>query len=102
MFLYKSRDQNIYTSIPYTRLHISAKCHENPNEIDLVEDDSGFDGALVPHALQTLAPLLEFESLVDDPINFNFAGVEVVNRRSYSSCQIKHTRQRKGRDEKNK
>lgn len=46
---------------------------------DLFEDDSGLDGSLVLHSLQALAPLLELVGLVDDTLDFDLAGVEVVD-----------------------
>ena len=39
----------------------------------VVEDNSSLDGALVLHGLQALAPLLEFEGLVDDTLNLDLA-----------------------------
>ena len=45
----------------------------------LVEGDSGLDGRLVPHSLKTLGPLVKLERFVDNTMDFDFAGIEVVN-----------------------
>ena len=46
----------------------------------LVEDDGGLDGALVPDALEGLAPLLQLEGLVHNALGLDLAAVEVVHR----------------------
>lgn len=44
-----------------------------------VKGDSGLDGALIPHGLQTLLPLIELEGLVDDALHLDLAAVEIVD-----------------------
>ena len=38
-----------------------------------------YDGRLVLHCFDTLLPLLELESLVDDAFDLDLAAIEVVN-----------------------
>lgn len=46
---------------------------------DLVEDNSRLDGTLVAHGLQALFPLVNLVDLVDDALDFDLAGVQVVD-----------------------
>lgn len=45
-----------------------------------VKDNRGLDGALVPHRLQTLLPLIQLEGLVDNTLDLDLAAIEVVDR----------------------
>jgi hypothetical protein len=45
----------------------------------LVKSDSRLDGALIPHGLETLLPLVELEGLVDDAVHLDLAAVEIVD-----------------------
>lgn len=45
----------------------------------LVEGDGSLDGALVTHRLQALGPLVNLEHLVDNTVDFDLAGVQVVD-----------------------
>jgi len=49
---------------------------------NLVKGDSGLDSTLVLHALETLGPLLQLESLVDDSLDLDLTTVEVIDRSS--------------------
>lgn len=45
----------------------------------LVENDSGLDCRLVLHSLQTFCPLFELVGLVDNSLDLDLAGIEVIN-----------------------
>lgn len=45
----------------------------------LVEDNRRFDGSLVSHGLQALAPLLELVSLVYNSLNPDLAAIEIAD-----------------------
>lgn len=46
----------------------------------VVKDDGSLDRRLVADALESLAPLLELEGLVDDTLSLDLATVKVVDR----------------------
>jgi hypothetical protein len=46
---------------------------------NLIKNDGSLDGALVPHSLKTLAPLLQPVRLVDDTLNLHLAAIKVAN-----------------------
>ena len=45
----------------------------------VLENNGCFDGGLVLHGLQALAPLLELEGLVNNAFDLDLARIEVVN-----------------------
>lgn len=47
----------------------------------LVEDNGSLDSGLVANALQSLAPLLQLERLVDDALSLDLAAVKVIDCR---------------------
>lgn len=47
--------------------------------MELIKGNSSLDGALIPHRLQTLLPLVELERLVDDAMHLDLAAVEIVD-----------------------
>jgi hypothetical protein len=49
------------------------------DNLSLVEDNGGLDGALVLHGLQALSPLLKLESLVDNSFDLDLARVQIVD-----------------------
>lgn len=70
------RSSNFFT---LAKLGRQATQPSQPAQPDLFKDNSSLDSTLVPHTLQTLTPLLEFESLIDDSVDFDFAWIEVVD-----------------------
>jgi hypothetical protein len=46
---------------------------------NLVKRNGSLDRGLIPQALETFRPLLEFEGLIDDTSNFDFARVQVID-----------------------
>lgn len=59
----------ISTYIPRSLVNDSHPVLTAKKDSILVEGDGSLDGALVPHGLETLSPLLEFEHLVDNSVD---------------------------------